>query len=162
MDASRTYKRRMNKQLILITGLALSLGACGRGADDKTATPQPKSTAAAKPAPVSYDPAFKDIAGTWLSGSDAIGGGKILRIDVASGGGYSIDVRLPGTPEQVMETGRGSAKAAGTGVSATPDGKTSGATLKGLGAWKATVVDRKSMSLTGADGKRIELTYKGL
>lgn len=152
----------MKKQIILSIGLALVLGACGRGGDEKAPAPKPTEKAAAKTAPVRYDPAFKDIAGTWVSGTEAIGEGKILRIDVASGGGYSIDVRLPGTPEQVLETARGTAKASGEGVAASPDPKTQGKTLMALGAWKATVVDKKSMSLTGADGKKIELTYKGL
>lgn len=150
----------MKKHIILTIGLALSLGACGRGGDEKAPAPQP--TSASKPKPVRFDPAFKDIAGTWVSGTESIGGGKILRIDIASGGNYSIDVRIPGTPDQVLETARGSSKASGDGVAATPEGAVSGPIIKGLGAWKATVVDKKSMSLTGADGKKVELSYKGL
>jgi len=151
----------MKNHLILTIGLACALGACGRGSDEKTPAPKP-AQAAKKVEPVRYDPAFKDIAGTWVSSPGAVGEGRMLRVDVASGGGYSIDVRMPGTPEQVVETGRGNAKASGTGVSATPEGDTRGTVLKALGAWRATVVDRKSMTVTGADGKRIELTYKGL
>lgn len=150
----------MKKSLILAFGLAITLGACNRGAEQKTAAPQPK--ASAKAAPVRYDPAFKDIAGTWVSEVGAVGEGRMLRIDVASGGGYSMDVRIPGKPEQVMETGRGNAKASAAGVQAAPDGDTKGAVLKGLGAWRASVADKKSMTLTGADGKRVELAYKGL
>lgn len=152
----------MKKSLILAFGLAITLGACNRSSDDKTAAPQPKASATAKAAPVRYDPAFKDIAGTWVSQVDAVGEGRMLRVDVASGGGYSIDVRMPGTPEQVMETARGTAKASGGGVQATPDGDTKGVVLKGLGAWRATVADKKSMTIIGADGKRVELSYKGL
>lgn len=150
------------KNALLTLSLVLALGACGRGGEEKAPAQKSTEKPAEKAAPVRYDPAFKDIAGTWVSGEGSLDEGRILRIDVASGGGYSIDIRKPGSPDQVLETGRGNAKASEAGIVAMPDGSTAGATLKGLGSWRATVVEKKSMSLSGGDGKKIELTYKGL
>ena len=152
----------MTNRIILTVGLALSLGACGRSEDDAPPAPKPTATATKAPA-VKFDPAFVDIAGSWVSKADALGEGRLLRVDVASGGGYSIDVRLPGTPEQVVETGRGNASAQGDSVTATPGADTKGKILTGLGAWKASVDKTgKTMSLTGADGRTVSLVWKGL
>lgn len=151
----------MDKRILLVAGIALSLGACGRGKDETPPAPAPTSTPTA--AAVKFDPAFSEIAGGWVSKPDALGEGRMLRVDVASGGGYSIDVRLPGTPEQVVETGQGSATASGTTVSATPKADTKGKVLTGLGAWKATVDKAaRTMVLKGADGRTVSLTWKGL
>jgi len=140
-------------------GLALVLGACGSGADDKDSAARNAMTPA-KPKPVSYDPAFRDIAGTWTSAPGTVGERRILRIDVASGGGYSIDVRVPGTPEQIMETGRGAARVDGGVVTASPSDGNTGAVLNALGAWRATLPRAGVMVLAGADGRKVELVYK--
>lgn len=152
----------MKTRIILAVGIALSLCACGRAKDDATPAPKPTPSATA-PVPVKFDPAFVDIAGSWISPAGALGEGRVLRVDVASGGGYSIDVRIPGTPEQVVETGRGNAVASGDVVTATPSDGTKGRVLSSLGAWKAKVSKtEKTMQLTGADGRTVSLSWKGL
>lgn len=152
----------MKKSIILTVGLALVLGACGRGKDEAAPAPKPTPVATAIPQ-VKFDPSFVDIAGSWISKPDALGEKRLLRVDIASGGGYSIDVRLPGTPEQVVETGRGTASANGDVITASPGDDTKGTVLKGLGAWKANVMkSEKTMVLTGADGRSVPLAWKGL
>lgn len=155
-----SYNHGMKNSLAASLAIVLALGACGRGPDEgasasnATATPE-------KSEPVPYDPAFKDISGTWVSSADAVGQGRILRVDVASGGGYSIDVRMPGTPEQILETGRGEARIDGGAVVASPSDQNAGTVLGGLGAWRATLANGRSMELTGADGRKVRLAYVG-
>lgn len=152
------------KKFIIIACLAMPLSACGFFSDEKqpASVAEKEAGAKKKPVQVPFDPAFKDIAGTWVSEPGAVAENRVLRVDIASGGGYSIDVRIPGEKEQVVEAGRGAAKSSGNNITSDPEGEIKGNVLKGLGAWKATVSEKTTMTLTGANGKTVTLSYKGL
>lgn len=149
----------MNKTIILGATL-LALSACGKSKDD---VPAPSPTPSASPTAVAFDPKLVDVAGTWQSPANSLDGGRFLRVDVASGGRYSIDVRIAGTPEQVVETGSGKVTMGPDGIVAAPDAGTKGQILVKLGAWKASgTKTSKSLALSGADGRRLAMAYKGL
>lgn len=148
------------KRTIILGAALLALSACG-SSEDKA--PAPKPTPSPSPTAVAFDPKLVDVAGTWQSPADTLGGGRFLRVDVASGGRYSIDVRIAGTPEQVVETGSGKVSMGPSGIVATPDAGTKGDVLVKLGAWKASgSKETKSLALSGADGRRLQMAYKGL
>jgi flagellar basal body L-ring protein FlgH len=153
----------MKTKSFLIAALAISLASCGKS--DEAPSAKPSAAAKTETQQVKYDPAFANIAGSWVSEAGALGEKKLLRIDIASGGGYTIDVRIPGKPEQVVESSRGTAKTTGegSGVTAAAAADTKGATLKALGNWSASIdKEAKKMALTGADGKKVDLVWKGL
>lgn len=148
------------KRTIILGAAVLALSACG-SSEDKVPAPSP--TPSASPTAVAFDPKLVDVAGTWQSPSNSLDDGRFLRVDVASGGRYSIDVRIAGTPEQVVETGSGKVAMGQGGIVATPDADTKGQILGKLGAWKASgSKTAKSLDLVGADGRRLKMEYKGL
>jgi len=148
------------KKIAIISSLVM-LAACGRSEDQ---APKPKPVEKVAPRPVAFDPAFVDLAGSWRSKPDSVEGGRYLQIDVASGGGYTIDVRKPsGTSVEVSETGRGKLELSGGSMKATP-GETQGAFIKKLGAWsgQASKGEGRTMSLKGADGTAVTLAWQKL
>lgn len=109
--------------------------------------------------PVAFDPAFIDIAGRWRSKPGSVGKDVLLQIDIASAGGYSIDVRkVGGKVDEIVETGNGRSTIAATTLTASPAASQKGTTLTALGAWRAAV-SGKSMKLTGADGRTVDLVW---
>lgn len=154
-----SYKFFM-RHLVAISFFVL-LAACG-GGEDKAQEPKAAETSA--PEVVAFDPAFANLAGSWRSESTAIPGGRYLQIDIASGGGYTIDVRrdLSGRTE-VSETGRGRLVLSDSSLTAFPE-DTQGDLLKKFGAWtaSATAGENRTMSLQGADGTRVSLAWQRL
>lgn len=136
---------------------AIVLSGCNSA--PKEAAPKPTATSTPKPVAVAFDPSFVSLAGQWRSQTGSAGEKQLLQIDIASGGGYSIDVRIPGSPtEQVVETGRGKLTHAGDSLTAAPEAGQKGRFLLGIGAWKGAV-SGKSMKLTGVDGKTVDLSW---
>lgn len=137
------------------------LSACG-GAEQEA--PKPKPTEKAAPKPVAFDPAFIDLAGSWRSPPGSVDSDRYLQIDVASGGGYTIDVRRPsGTSVEVSETGRGKLALSGERLVASP-AETQGTFLKKLGAWsgESSKGEVRTLSLKGADGTAVTLSWQKL
>ncbi len=146
--------------LIAIAG-SLLISACGSGEDAKSKKEGDKTAA---PKQVAFDPAFSQIAGTWKSVPGALGEGRFLRLDIASGGGFSIDVRTKkGENDQIVESAIGKASLSSSTIKAAPTGEIKGDILKAMGRWTASIdASSKKMTLQGDDGKKVDLTWTGL
>lgn len=144
--------------LIAMTG-ALLVSACS-----DNVTPKQEGKKTEEPKQVAFDPAFSQIAGTWKSEPGALGEGRFLRVDIASGGGFSIDVRTrKGENDQIVESATGKASLSSSMIRSTPSGEIKGNILKSLGRWTASVdASAKKMTLQGDDGKKIALSWMGL
>lgn len=154
-----SYKHGMRNMVVIASILLLS--ACG-GAKEET--PKPRPTQKAAPKPVAFDPAFVDLAGSWRSAPGSVDGGRYLQIDIASGGGYTIDVRRPnGDSVEVSETGRGKLSLSGARIVSSPS-DTQGPFLKRIGAWsgEASKGEDRALSLKGADGTSVTLAWQKL
>lgn len=148
------------KKIAIISSLVL-LAACGRSEDQ---SPKPAPTERPAPKVVAFDPAFVDLAGSWRSKPESVEGGRYLQIDVASGGGYTVDVRkASGSSVEVSETGRGKIALSGGTLTATPS-ENQGVFLKKLGAWtaQASKGDTRTLSVKGVDGTTVSLVWQKL
>ena len=107
--------------LIAMTGILL-VSACG---DDVKTKQEEKKVEA--PKQVAFDPAFSQIAGTWKSEPGTLGEGRFLRLDIASGGGFSIDVRTrKGENDQIVESAQGKASLSSSTIRSAPTGEVKG------------------------------------
>lgn len=148
---------------IAIISSLIFLAACG-GGEDKAPTPGPSQSAA--PKAVAFDPAFVKLAGSWRSEPGSVSDDRFLQIDVASAGGYTIDVRKSSENRtEVSETGRGKLTLSGSKLTAVP-GDTQGPFLKKLGSWTAEAGggegEGRTMTLRGADGTSVSLKWRKL